>query len=130
MKEQVSLRGGELLPRLVHRNALATRELRQSATLVVVPRLGPGVYRAIAQGTRRGGNDERLVVFQNRPEPVALRASAARVVEREQLWRRSRRKRTVVRALKPFRERQFVDCKPVERGNDVVRKQDHTVTLA
>ncbi len=130
MKKQLSLRGGELIPRLVHRDALATRELRQRPPFVVVPRLGPRVYRSVAQRAGRVGDHQRLVVLENRPESVALRACAARIVEREKLRRGGRRKRAVVRALEPLREAQLAHRQSVDGRHDRIREQDYAVSLA
>ena len=130
MKEQLSLRGGELIPGLVHRNALATCELRQCAPLVVVPRLGPRVYRAVTQRAGGVGNHQRLVVLENRPEPVALRARAARIVEREELRRGRGRKRAVIPALEQLGKPQLAHRQSVEGRHDRIREQDHAVSLA
>ena len=47
-QQQLSLRGSELIPRLVHRDALALCKLGERAALVVVTRLGPRIDSAIA----------------------------------------------------------------------------------
>src|SRR5262249_25897674 len=55
--------------------------------LLLVPlagRLPPGLDRAAGERERRIGNDARLVVAQEVPEPPALRTGAERVVEREE----------------------------------------------
>src|SRR5204863_5630801 len=47
-QQQLSLRGSELIPRLVHRDALALCKRGKRAALVVVTRLGPRIDSAIA----------------------------------------------------------------------------------
>ena len=71
-----------------------------------------------------------LVVLENRAEPVALRARAARIVEREELRRGRGRERAVVRALEPLGEAQPVDARSVERRDDRVGEENHRVAVA
>src|SRR4051812_4265567 len=129
MEQQLPLRRWELVPRGVHRDPLALRELGERAALVVVARLGPRIDGAVAQRAGRVGNDQRLVVLENRAEAVALRARAAGIVEREKLGSRRRRNRPVVGAVEALGEAQLVHGEAVERRNDVVGEQDHAVAF-
>src|SRR5688572_14927669 len=74
---------GQITPGRVHRDALALRVLGERAALVLVARRRPRRDRAVAQGALGVGDDERLVVLEDRAEAVAGRAGAARIVERE-----------------------------------------------
>ena len=129
--EQGLPRGGrELVPRHVHRDAFALRELGERAALVVVARLRPRVDRAVAQRTCRVGNDERFVILERRAESVAALARAARTVEREQLRRRSRRARSVVRAFVSFGEAQLAGRLLCERGPNRRGEQNDAIAVA
>ena len=106
-QQQLPLSRSELVPRAIYRNSFTLRELCQEAPLVVVTRFCPGVDRPVTQRAIGVGNHQRLVVLEDGAESVALRARTARVVEREQLRRRRRRNRAIVRALESFGESQF-----------------------
>jgi hypothetical protein len=97
---------GQAPPGLVQRDAFALGELREHAPLALVAGLRPRVDGPVAQGALRVGHDERFVVLEYRAEAVARRAGAARVVEREELRRRRRHPRAVVRALEALGEAQ------------------------
>ena len=74
----------ELVPRLLRVGAEAPGEVQQDAAARLVARLGPRVDRAGGEAARGVGDDERLVVLEDRAEAVAPAAGAARVVEGEE----------------------------------------------
>ncbi len=129
VQELLALRCSELLPGDVHRDPLLLRELGEGTTLVLVARLRPRVDRAVAQGAVGVGDDQRLVVFQDGPESIALRAGTAGRVEREELRRRRRHRGAVVRALEALGEMQARDALSVERRGDGFGEQHHRVTI-
>ena len=90
-------RGLELVPRLGGVGVEAPGPVEQHPAAGLVAGLGPGIDRALRQAPARIGNDQRLIVLQHGPEPVACRAGAARVVEGEQ-GRGDRRGRRVAGA--------------------------------
>ena len=107
------------------------RELGERAPLVLVARLRPRIDRAVAQRARRVGDDERFIVLERRAEAVAPLARAARAVEREELRRRRRRARAVVRALEALGEAQ--PRRPalgVERRRHRLGEEDDAVAVA
>src|SRR5260370_38942670 len=88
----------EPLPGGVERDAPGPGRFAQDATPALVARLGPGVERAAGQALVGVGDDERLVILEHRAEPVAARAGATRVVEREQDRREPWRRRAALGA--------------------------------
>src|SRR5262249_5318470 len=88
VEQQIALRFREVAPRDVERDAALLRELGERAALVVVARLGPRIERAFGERALGVRDDESLVVLERRAETVAGGASAARIVEREELRRR------------------------------------------
>src|SRR5204863_5360639 len=75
---------GELLPGRVRVEPVAPRRLEERLLVPLARRVRPRLHRALGKRARAVGDDERLVVFQDVAEPLALRAGAERMVEREE----------------------------------------------
>ncbi|MEX2153021.1 MAG: hypothetical protein WD825_06740, partial [Gemmatimonadaceae bacterium] len=103
-QQPVARAGRQALPRHIHRDLLAFRELRQRPALVLVPWHRPRIDRSVAKRTPGVRYDESFVVLEDGAEAVAFGAGAARAVEREELRRGRGSPRAVVRALEPFGE--------------------------
>src|SRR5207237_8547495 len=105
------------------------RILREGAPLVVVARLCPRIDRTITQRTIGVGDNQRLVILENRTKPVALRAGAARRVEGEELGRGRRCPGAIVRALEALGKAEARNGHSVEGGGDAVSEQDDDVAI-
>ena len=84
MKQLAFLVRLERLPRFVRIDPEGASRIEQQATSRLVARLGPGIDHPLAQGQRRIGDDQRLVVLENGAEAVAAPAGTPRIVEGEQ----------------------------------------------
>src|SRR6185437_12159501 len=105
-EQQLPVGGRECAPGYVHGDAARLGEFGQRSAAPLVARFRPGIDRAITQRVLRVRYDERLVVFQRRPESVAGGAGAARIVEAEELRRRHGRPRAIMGALEALGEAQ------------------------
>src|ERR1043166_2477594 len=101
VEQLAALRGAQFGPGRIHRDPLAFAEFGERPALVVVPRLGPGVECAVAEGSRARRNDQRLVILEGGAEAGAAGTGAARAVERKELRARGGRSRSGGRTFEP-----------------------------
>src|SRR5690606_6604734 len=122
VQEQGTMLIRQLRPGRVLIYPLAARELRERAPAGLVARLRPWVDCTIPQRALGVGDDQPLIVLQNRTEPVAGVARTSRVVEREELWSGRRGNVTVNGAAEVLREREALDH---ASGNNASRRSFH-----
>src|SRR2546428_2831116 len=98
VEQEVPLARRDILPRRIEIDATGPRRLPQQAPPPLVAWLGPRIDGALHKRAPRIGEDEGLVILQDRTEAVTRGACAARVIKGKERRREHRRGTTAGRA--------------------------------